>query len=899
MSQEKEIKEISNKKLRVVIGIFVCLFSVILFINTTAFPRVFTFVFAYLFGFASYLVYIALYVLGMFLIFGNKKPNIRIPVTIVIGTVFVVLGAFTLGTQIAVVNSTNTTLNVGMGGNLIPCFKQDQTHINFASAYNKIFFTFTEGKSYLTADIINFFSNNYSVGAGFIGYFLAGCGNSLFGTGNGGFILGIILFALALILFATPIVLALLKDKQTHKGEKKVNAYADEIEDSYDEPIRPSYDTAVRDYKSPETPANRPQIDTNVSASTSSNFINDFGNQDLTNGTFVKPVFSIGDESADNAPEPIKKEDIIIEETVATPISQPVISQPAVQQVYEQPQPVPTPAPVAPQAAPAPQRVQLDESLVTAKPVFDSPVADVRETNIQQATATQQPEEVRRPRVNWVPPSTDLLDVVETSSQAEKNNAVADARREAINQVFEDFKIGARIESYVVGPSVTRFNVSYASNVYAKTVGNAVDDISIRLNGVNARFVPIVEGQSSSGLEIPNAAITMVTFKTVFEALPDVKKHPLAVAFGKNIQGDVIYADFDEFPHILVAGTTGSGKSIFVNSLIATLIMRNSPDDLRIVLVDPKKVEMTRYKDMPHLLCPIIYTAEDTLKMAKRLVEEMERRYDLFGNSGGATNIKEYNEDCEVNGNEKMPYIIFFLDEYADLIDQCKELSMPVVSLAQKARACGIHLLISTQRPSTNVVTGTIKGNLPTHVALMCSSYTDSMTIIGEGGAEKLLGKGDMLVQSPLISRIGSVRLQGCYASRQEITRVVADLKKRYETWYPPFFQNLEDEAKEAGKDMVNSAEFKSTKEGSEEEKYQAIKEWVMANEYMSISRMQRECAIGFNRAGRFFIRLQNEGVVDTVVDGNKGCRVLVNDKFGDDTPDVGSDEQSYFRSDD
>ena len=279
-----------------------------------------------------------------------------------------------------------------------------------------------------------------------------------------------------------------------------------------------------------------------------------------------------------------------------------------------------------------------------------------------------------------------------------------------------------------------------------------------------------------------------------------------------------------------------------------------------------------------------------------KLCQEMEERYAKFAENG-CSNIKEFNEDAPGLGLDRMPYIVIFFDEYADMVDQCKEISMPVVSIAQKARACGIHLCIATQRPSTNVVTGVIKANLPTHVALMMASYTDSMTIIGEGGAEKLIGKGDMLVQSPLVSRIGCVRLQGCFIHRQEISRVVGYLKEHYETHYDEKFLNLEEEATQAASEYMNTPEFKEHG-NTEEERYQSIKEWVMTQEFMSISRIQRECGVGFNRAGRFFLRLQSEGVVGNETEGNKGCRVMVQDKFGSDNA-VSSDEQTYFRSDD
>ena len=540
---------------------------------------------------------------------------------------------------------------------------------------------------------------------------------------------------------------------------------------------------------------------------------------------------------------------------------------------------------------------EINEDLVSIRPTFVDP-EPVQNPVYEEQKPAPAPAPVvemkkKKERVVWVAPSSELLDVYETQEAQELNSKVAEERLLAINQILSDYRVGARCTSYTIGSSVTRFNIEYDPTVSVKQLEKYVGDISRRLNGVNARFTPIVPGEVYSGLEIPNATITTVGFKEVFEALPDVKKHPLAVGFGKNISGEVIAADFDEFPHLLVAGTTGSGKSIYIHSIIATLIMRVSPDDLKIVLVDPKKVEMTKYRDMPHLLCPIITEASKAKVMLSKLVDEMNNRYEMFAIADSCSNIKQYNDWVKDHPNyEPMPYIVVVLDEYADLVDTCKEISQPVVSIAQKARAAGIHMLISTQRPSTNVITGVIKGNLPTHVALMTSSYTDSMTILGEGGAEKLLGKGDMLVQSPLVSRVGLTRLQGCYIQNREISRVVGYLKEHYVTEYDENYLNLVDHAKDMGAMKVASGEVEKEADEAEEAKYQSIKEWVMTQQFVSMSKIQRECGVGFNRAGRFFNRLQKEGIVSTQQDGStKGCKVLVHDEDDYDDLMVTSDE--------
>jgi S-DNA-T family DNA segregation ATPase FtsK/SpoIIIE len=290
----------------------------------------------------------------------------------------------------------------------------------------------------------------------------------------------------------------------------------------------------------------------------------------------------------------------------------------------------------------------------------------------------------------------------------------------------------------------------------------------------------MVAGERYSGLEVPNAVITTIGFKDVFEELPDRNKKPFNIPFGKNISGKTIFGDYTDFPHMLVAGTTGSGKSVFVHSVITTLIMRNSPDDLKLILIDPKMVEMNKYVDMPHLLCPIIYEAKEAKVAFDKLCEDMDDSYATMRNAN-VTSIKEFNEIAEDIGQEKMPIILVVVDEYADLVEQCKEIQIPVSRISAKARASGIHLLVATQRPSVNVVTGVLKSNLPTHVALKTSNYTDSMTILNEGGAEKLLGKGDMLIQSTVFAGQGLIRIQSPFIKGDEIGNIVNYLKQIYE----------------------------------------------------------------------------------------------------------------------
>ena len=853
-------------------GLFLCLFSVVLCLNTYIVARALSTPFTYAFGALSYLLYLAINVLGLRLIFIKKALKIKFNIYF-LASLIMFIAASMFYAHFVLVNS---------GQFIALATDTEKGTVNFFDAYNSLFSQVKNG--YWNETFLSLFSYNFA--SGIVGYFLIGVFNGLFGINTGGFIIAIVFAVVALLLYFLPLILKLVgqsKEKPDKRASKEEETISDTTEAKQNQQKIKNID--VVKHASEIDPDNYESeimgVPKRSATMSSPTFVSqDSGANDFTvtdNGMFVPARFRT-DNGQHGEEEPVN----------------------AMQQVSLQPQ---QPAEPAPEMKPEQLKLDFDaqpeinQQLAQAKPVFEEPKM-VSQPTVQPVT---QPKVEERPkpkeRVKWIQPSTEVLNTYETSEQQELNRKVAEERKELINTAFSDFGVGAHVEDFTIGPSVTRFNVKYDHNVSVRSVSNMVQDIQIRLSGVSARFENIVEGQSTSGLEIPNANVTTVSFKDVYEALPDVKKHPLAVAFGKNIKGDVIYADFDEFPHALVSGTTGSGKSIFVNSIIVSLIMRNSPDDLKMVLVDPKKVEMSRYKDMPHLLCPIITEAQEAKALMDKLCVEMEDRYRLFSENG-CTNIREFNEDAPGLGLDKLPYIMVFFDEYADMVDQCKEISMPVVSIAQKARACGIHMCIATQRPSTNVVTGVIKANLPTHVALMMASAVDSMTIIGEGGAEKLIGKGDMLVQSPLVSRVGVVRLQGCFIHRTEISRVVGYLKEHYPTVYDEKYLNLAQEAEVAASEYANTPEFKEAAGNSEEERYQAIKEWVMTQEFMSISRIQRECSVGFNRAGRFFLRLQKEGVVSEETT-NKGCPVLASgSRFGEETT-VTSDEQTSFRSDD
>ena len=855
-----KVKDIDNKYFSFFSGIALCLFSVVLILNVGYVARLFALPFLYLFGLGSFIIYILTYAYGLFLFFKEKRANVKFN-HIAVGIIVIFISALMIST-------------------LIVLSKDDPLRLNdFANRYKDVINNVDVNKQgtfngYWSAKFINVFSGN-KFGGGFIGYFLVALFSFNGAKASAWFFSILILLIGAFIIFYPQIkkILGINKTKKVaeEKPERSVsinkNSYRVENYDAIATANRidNNEEKVERVQESPLPYPNNNQINSSLTQPFS-------GNSNFTPALFnkflAKPLVS---------PNAIKEEPLTPEQALLKANKESAINEQLQLNFDEKP--------------------MVNEELLATKPEFlepvnapksaEAPVYEETEKVMEEPQIVTQEEVVVRKPIKWVPPSSALLETIEIQDALDANNALAEERMIVINQFFNDFRIGAHCTSFVVGPGVTRYDIEYDSNVSVKSVEKLISDISIRLKGASARFEQIVEGKNCSGLEVPNAKITTVSFKEVYESLPEVKKHPLKVVFGKSIDGKYISADFDEFPHLLVAGTTGSGKSIFNHSVICTLIMRNSPEDLKLVMIDPKQVEFSKYEGMPHLLCPIIDDANIAKLTLSKLVDEMNRRYKILKDSG-CSNIKQYNELREENPIlEKMPYIVVFIDEYADLVDVCKDISQPIVSIAQKARAAGIHMLIATQRPSTNVITGVIKANLPTRVALMVASATDSITILGEGGAETLLGKGDMLVQSPLVSRVGMVRLQGCFIQNKEILHIVGYLKEHYECMYDPNFCNLETASKQEANQLLVSTDFQAMAENSEEDKYQAVKEFVMANEYMSMSKIQRDMGVGFNRAGRFFKRLQQEGIVGTVPDGNKGCPVLVHDKFYDGNPET------------
>ncbi len=461
---------------------------------------------------------------------------------------------------------------------------------------------------------------------------------------------------------------------------------------------------------------------------------------------------------------------------------------------------------------------------------------------------------------NYVLPPLDLLNKNEaapTSGNIKENSLI-------IKSTLENFGIPVEMAEVNVGPTVTQYAFKPAEGVKLSKITTLSNNLALALAAHPIRIEAPIPGKSLVGIEVPNKVRSVVTLRNLM-ANPAWSNatNPLLIALGRNVAGAPVYTDIAEGPHVLVAGATGTGKTIFLNTLILSLLYRYTPDQLRMIMVDPKRVEFQHYNDIPHLLCPVIYDATKTINALQWLTREMERRFEVFSEIP-TRNIATYNSNKTVIANgAQLPYIVFVVDELADLMAaKGRELEAGIVRLAQMARATGIHLVLATQRPSVEVITGLIKANVPTRITFQVSSQVDSRTVIDTSGAEKLLGAGDMLFLSAKSAKIG--RIQGPYISEKEVQKVssfIADQKEKFEESQTALVQNLQaaleapdpKEAKESG-----DSEFF----GGDDPLFDEVKKIVLETKKASASFLQRRLRIGYSRAARLIDMLEEKGIV-------------------------------------
>ena len=441
-----------------------------------------------------------------------------------------------------------------------------------------------------------------------------------------------------------------------------------------------------------------------------------------------------------------------------------------------------------------------------------------------------------------------------------------------LEETFASFGIRASVERAEIGPSVTKYEVKPAVGVRVNRISNLADDLALALAAKDVRIEAPIPGKSLVGIEVPNSEIATVTFRELWEQSKTDDKKLLEIPLGKAVNGSVRTFDLAKMPHLLVAGSTGSGKSVAVNGIIASILMKARPDEVKFMMVDPKMVELSVYNDIPHLLIPVVTNPRKASRALQKVVDEMENRYELFSKVG-ARNIAGYNAKvAEYNASQPeykqipLPLIVVIVDELADLMMVAsKEVEDAIIRLGQKARAAGIHMILATQRPSVDVISGLIKANVPSRIAFAVSSGTDSRTILDENGAEKLLGRGDMLFKP--IDENHPVRLQGSFISDEDVERIVTFVRNQAEADYDDNF----DPGEVSENDMDS---------GSESEQgdplFEEAKALVIETQKASASMLQRRLSVGFNRATRLMEELEAAGVIGPA-EGTKPRKVLLN----------------------
>ncbi len=507
-------------------------------------------------------------------------------------------------------------------------------------------------------------------------------------------------------------------------------------------------------------------------------------------------------------------------------------------------------------------------------------VSDKEEEDVPIKTATSTPnievpveqvEEKPVINVNYKLPPLTLLKLSKAGSDKDNVEAVKQ-NITTLEKVLADFDIPGKIKECHIGPSVTQYELELQAGTKVNKLLSIQKEIALNLAAKDVRIQAPIPGKSTIGIELPNKVNSPVSFREVLSKLPAPdEKSVLAVGLGKDIMGTVKWAEINATPHMLIAGATGSGKSVCINCIIASILMRSKPDEVKLVMVDPKKVELSMYNGVPHLLTPVVTDPKKASIALKNIVVEMERRYQVFEDTK-CKNIGAYNKMCETNSDyEKMPYIVFIIDELADLmLVAAKDVEDSIMRITQMARAAGIHLIVATQRPSTDVITGVVKANIPSRISFAVSSQIDSRTILDQGGAEKLLGKGDMLFKP--MGENTPIRIQGAYVSDEELQKIVDFTISQQKANYDHSL------TEERGESLSNDAgaydDGYQSKEEYDDPLYNDIVDFAMEFGKISASLIQRKYRIGYNRAARIVDLLEERGIIGPQ-NGSKPREVL------------------------
>ncbi len=509
-----------------------------------------------------------------------------------------------------------------------------------------------------------------------------------------------------------------------------------------------------------------------------------------------------------------------------------------------------------------PEEENTDE-IVPSRPTKRRIIEEVKEEPTQEIDKIEVNEESYD---NYVLPRITLLNNPTKKQTVTKGDIVEKSK--ILQSTFNNFGIEVKIVKAIVGPSITQFQILPTPGTKVSKIVNLSNDIALNLAAKDVRIEAPIPGKSLIGIEIPNTVNELVTMKEVF--VNDKDNSPLSVALGKDVSGEAMFTRIDKTPHLLIAGSTGSGKSVCVNTIITSILLKNKPDKVKLIMIDPKMVELSIYDGIPHLLTSVVTDPLKAADVLHKVVLEMESRYREFARTR-VRNIEGYNKIAEKDPDYKeLPYIVVIIDELADLMMvSSKEVEESIARIAQKARAAGIHMIIATQRPSVDVITGVIKTNIPSRIAFAVSSSVDSRTILDKSGAETLLGKGDMLYLSADSSK--PVRIQGAFLSDDEVEKVVDFVKSQSEAQYDPNMTPSEVSSQSGGSSADEADPL-----------YKEVLLFIAKTQKASASLLQRRFKIGYNRAARIIDMLEEDGYIGPV-DGSKPRKVFLEKEFAED----------------
>ena len=512
----------------------------------------------------------------------------------------------------------------------------------------------------------------------------------------------------------------------------------------------------------------------------------------------------------------------------------------------------------------------------TVHVIPDESVVVAEESKVEEAEVPDTPQSLPFAEIEnaeYQLPPLSLLHSAGKSDQTREYKRIHENAAK-LERTFSSFGVNAKVTQVHLGPAVTKYEVHPAVGVKVSKIVSLSDDIALALAAKGIRIEAPIPGKSAIGIEVPNSEVAMVSLREVLDSKQSLDSDSkLLIGLGRDVAGDAVMAKLNKMPHLLVAGATGSGKSVCINGIITSILMRAKPHEVKLMMIDPKMVELNMYNGIPHLLAPVVTDAKKASQALKKVVNEMERRYELFAHTG-TRNIEGYNDHMKLHNIENevkqplLPYIVVIVDELADLMMVASsDVEDAITRLAQMARAAGIHLIIATQRPSVDVITGVIKANIPSRIAFSVSSTTDSRTILDMGGAEKLLGRGDMLFLPVGASK--PIRVQGAFLSDQEVEEVVDFVISQQKAQYHD--------------DMIPD-ESQTVSEEVNDELYDSAVQLVIEMETASVSMLQRRFRIGYSRAARLIDEMEARGIVGPY-EGSKPRTVLVSRE--DLTPDV------------